>query len=262
MPPHRPKPFPACGAQPNKVGQGDIGLELHREGQHLDVLEADPFLLQVLGDLHLEALVEFPAHAAGKGEDMRRQDVFQEGEAFCHPLQLLPLPEVLGIEGPPFVQAVREALFPDVEVDLVHVQAGDAHFVVLAADVQPPVRLAEKMVGLLDAVVEAEEHGAHLAAMRIYLILYKRVAVVVATIGIVVVVEPLVFDAHFPGNGTPKPFEVPGLDTGVERHGQKAELFHWRGGLFGLSLRSPSAHPKTSSASQKATCYGAADGFF
>lgn len=135
---------------------------------------------------------------------MGGEDIFQEGSAFHDAFQLLPLAEVVGVECPPFVQAVGEEGLPYVEVDLVHVQAGDAHVVGAVADAQAPVGLTEEVVRLLDAVVEAEQHGAHLASVRIYFILYERVAVVVATMFIVVVVEPLVFETHLAGYGTPE----------------------------------------------------------
>jgi hypothetical protein len=126
-------------------------------------------------------------------------------------------------------------------------QAGDAHVVYLVADAQAPVGLAEKVVGLLDAVVQTEQHGAHLFAVGIYFILYERVAVVIAGLvrtgslrlgsgvvrlgTIIVIVEPFVLVSDFAGNGTPELVDFPGTDVRIEGDCEESKLFHL--GVFG-----------------------------
>lgn len=37
---------------------------------------------------------------------------------------------------------------------------------------------------------------------------------------VIVVVKPLVFEAHLAGYGTPEFVQIPGIDVGIERNGE------------------------------------------
>lgn len=160
-----------------------------------------------------------PVHGAGEGEDVGNEDVFEEGEFFSDAGEGLPFAEVFGIEGAPFVEAVAEGLLPGVEVVLLHMKFGNAHVVVLLADAQAPVGLGEEMLGFLYAVVEEEEHGAHLLFVGIYFILDKGISLMYAAAFVVVVVEPVVFQPDLLSHGASELREAPGFQGGVESDG-------------------------------------------
>jgi hypothetical protein len=115
---------------------------------------------------------------------------------------------------------------PDAEILLAHVQLGDAHGAHIAADVERPIGLGKKMVGLLDALVEAKQQGPKSARVGLHLVLDERVALVKTTGFVVVVVKPVVFEADFAGHGPAKLNDFPRLEFGVEADGEYPELFH------------------------------------
>lgn len=226
IPLHHSEPHACAFSQPDEIRQGGIGAEIEGEAEHFDVFERNPFFFGGVGDFQFEALVELPVHCAGEGEDVRHEDIFEEGIFFGDAGEGLPFAEVFGIEGAPLVDAVVEGLFPGVEVVLVYLEAGDAHVVVLLADAQAPVGLGEEMLGFFDAVVEEEEHGAHLLFAGVNFVLDERVTLVKVVVFVVVIVEPVVFQPYFFGNGAAKLGELPGLYGGVESDGKDSEMLH------------------------------------
>ena len=164
---------------------------------------------------------------------MGSQQGFQERVLFGDAAQVAEMLVILGVEGFPVVDAVGLGLVGDAQVVLLYVQPGDAHGMVLAADAQRPVGLTEIAVCFFHACLHAQEHGAQLFLVAVYFVLNQGVALVKAAVFIVVVVEPLVFQAHFFGDGTAKLRQLPGKQVGIEGHGQHSEFGH---GLFSFVL--------------------------
>ena len=221
---HHSKSHTCAFAESGVFGQGDIGGEVEGKGEDFDVFIAEPFFFEFAGDAHFEAFGDVPADAGGEGDDMGGEEAFEEGVLFGDTGEGFPHVEVFGIEGFPLMDAVRHGGFPHAEAVLVHVQARDAHGVVVFADAHAPVGLREEVVGFFDAVVEAQEHGADFVALGIEFVLDEGVSLVIAAGFVVVIVEPFVFHAYFSGDGPAEPGQFPGVNMGVERHGKDAEL--------------------------------------
>lgn len=226
IPLHHSKPHACAFPQPDEIRQGGVGLEVEGEAAHFDVFERNPFFFGDIGDFELESAVELPVHGAGEGEGMSYEDIFEEGDFFGEAGEALPLAEVVGIEGAPFVEVVAEGPFPGMEVVLLDVEAGDAHVVVMLADAQAPVGLGKEMLSFFDAVVEKQEHRAHLFFEAVNLVLDERVSLVEVVVFVVVVVKPVVFEADFSGDGAAELGQLPGLDGGIESDGQDSEMLH------------------------------------
>lgn len=226
LPSHHPKPQRRPLSQPDKIGQRDIGFEFEGEGQHFDAFVVDPFLFDQVGDFEIETRGGIPAHARGEGDDVGGQQAVEEVELVGDAAEAAVVLVVVGVKGFPLMDAVAQGCFPHVERMLVYVELGDAHVVLLLADAQGPVRLAEEVMGFLDALVEAEQHGAHLAVAGVEFVLDQGVALVVSARVVVVVVVPVVFEAHLVGHGPAEARQFPGIDPGVKRDGQCSESVH------------------------------------
>jgi len=224
--PQHPIPHARRFAQSNKIRQRHIALKIKGKSQHFDAFLVYPLAFDQVGDFDLEAFGHFPAYTAGEGDDMRGQQAFQErallGDADHRPEHVV----VFRVESFPFVDAVGDGVFKHGQPVLFHVQARDAHLVVFVADAQSPVGLTEKTVRFFHALVEAEHHGSVDTVMRVQLVLYQGIALVVAAGFIVVVVEPLVFQAYFSGDGTAEARQFPGVEVGVEGDAKDSELTH------------------------------------
>lgn len=213
--------------QPQKLGHHKRSGKIEGEGEFADALVQQPFLLVQLCDARAEALFDLPAHAVGEGDDMGGQQAFEEGVLIAQALEAAPVFVVVGVEGQPFMEAVVLVVGEDAQGVLAHVEAGDAHGVLGIADAEAPVGLTKKMMGFLHALIEAEEHGAHVALAGFEFVLNEGVSLVQAAGFGVVVVEPLVFIAYFAGHRAAKLRQFPGLDFSVKRHGEDSELGHW-----------------------------------
>ncbi len=225
-PPHHPKPRAHSFPQPDARWQRHIRLEVEREAQHLDALVLHPVAFEEVGEFQVEAFGELPAHARGEGQNLGREQPLQEGELLGDAGERAELLVILRVEGLPVVEAVAQGLLGGAQRVLVHVQAGDAQRLLLCADAQVPVGLTEKVVGLLYALLEAEQHGAHLVAYAVGFVLDERVALVVAAMLVVVVVVPLVLKAHLAGYRAPEGGQFPGRHMGIERNGKDSEERH------------------------------------
>lgn len=208
-----PKPHASAFPQPDPFRQRQIRFKLEGKAQHLDAFVLHEFFADQFGDAHVEAARHRPVDAAGEGQDVAGEDVFQKSKPFGDPLQLAVLKVVFGIERLPVVQAVGKVAFPDVEGVLVDVQVRNAHrqglightAIAVLAQFERPVGLTEKVVGFFDPLVEAKQQRAKAAVVRRGFVLDQRIAVVEAAGFVVVIVEPFVFQADFPGHGAAKP---------------------------------------------------------
>ena len=77
---HHPKPHARSFPQAHEIRQGDVGLEVQREGQYLSFFEGQHFESFEFGDFHLDLFVHGPADAFGEGEDIAGEDGFQQLE--------------------------------------------------------------------------------------------------------------------------------------------------------------------------------------
>ena len=83
---------------------------------------------------------------------------------------------------------------------------------------QSPIRLTEKMMRLLDTLVKAEQHRAHLPIVGVQLVLNQGIALVITAGLVVVVVIPVVLKANFARHSAPEAGQFPRVDVGVERN--------------------------------------------
>jgi hypothetical protein len=102
---------------------------------------------------------------------------------------------------------------------LVNMESGNAHIEITVANAQSPVGLTEEVVGFLHTLFQTKEHGAVDSFLGIQFVLDQGVSLVVAAVFIVVVVEPLMFQAYLTGNSRSKPREVPRVEVGIEGYG-------------------------------------------
>ncbi len=203
-------------AQADKLGQLQAHLKVEGKGQHTHAFEVEPFAFEQVGDAQFEAFGHLPAHALGEGDDMGGQQAFEESELFGEPAQAAPGVVIIGVECFPLVDAVHVRAFGQAQAHLIHVQSRDPQRSFFPPDAQAPVGLSEEAVGFFHAVLQAQEHGAHVAAPGIEFVLYQGIALVVAAGFVVVVVKPLVFETYFLGHRAAKPGKFPGLQFGIE----------------------------------------------
>lgn len=234
-PPYHPKPHTPALPQTNPLRQRNIRLKLQRKAQNLHPLVLHVFFMQQFSDPYIKMPRQRPVHAAGERQDMAGQNIFEEGKAFGDAVEGSVAEVVVGVERLPVVQAVVEVAIPHVEGVLVDVELGDAqrHGLIgrttaraALADFQRPVRLTKKMMRFFNALIEAEQQGAEAAVVWLHFVLDQWIAMVEAAGLVVVVVEPLVFQADFVSHSAAKAGKFPGVERRVEANGQGSELVH------------------------------------
>ena len=183
--PHLPKPHAHALAQPDVVGQADVGGEFQGEAAGFALFEVDPAFFGELGDAYFDGFLHVPADAGGQGEEVAFEEVFQELQA-CHlGLEGLVAAEVVLVQGLPVAEAVGEAVLPELELEVLEVDVVDFEALLAWTDAQVELPLLEEVVDVVGALLDADDAG--LAAH--HLVLDERVAVDHPAVGGVVVKE-------------------------------------------------------------------------
>lgn len=216
---HHAPSYAGAFAEAEVVGQGGVGEELEGEGEDFDAFVGDPALVFEVLDVDFDVAVGLYVELLVEGDDLVAEDLLEEVEALDEVLEGLVGAVVVFVEGDPIADVVAAAFCAEGEGVALGVDAGDAHGGAAAVELERPVGLAEEVLQFFDAFVEADDEGA---AVLLF-VLDEGKAVVKPAVGVVVVVEKLVFEAHFLGYGAAEGVQLPGVDGGVELYGEVSD---------------------------------------
>lgn len=121
------------------------------------------------------------------------------------------------------MQAIREGAVAEAERMLEHIHAVYAQRQQSVFQLDRPVGLCKKVVYGFYAFATAEQHGQHAAVLRMEFVLDEWIALVIAAIFIVVVVEEVVLEASLAGDGAAEGAQFPGAKRGIKLDRQESE---------------------------------------